>query len=134
MRPPRPPVLPADQQLPAEGGIIFTGAAGVIIAGVYGDNPRLLPLSLKNKFPAERPERGILPRGIEDDWLNAAAQGRKPCADFAYSARLTEFTMLGNIAKRVDGRILWDETAMRVTNNAAANHFVKLPRRAGWEL
>jgi predicted dehydrogenase len=133
-RPPRPPALPADQQLPAEGGIIFTGTAGTIIAGVYGDNPRLLPLALKNKFPAERPERGVLPGSIEGDWLEAAAKGRKPCADFAYSARLTEFTMLGNLAKRVDGSILWDEAAMRVTNNDAANRFVKSPRRTGWEL
>jgi predicted dehydrogenase len=134
-RPPRPEGLPDNQQLHREGGIIFTGTKGKIIAGVYGDNPRLLPVERQKEFPVKRPPAGVLPRGgIEGDWLDSIRAGRKACADFAYSARLTEFTMLGNIAKRVDGRILWDEAAMRVTNNEAANNYIKSPRRSGWEL
>jgi hypothetical protein len=134
-RPPRPPALPDNQALHREGGIIFTGTTGTIIAGVYGNDPRLLPVERQKEFPVKRPARGVLPiGGIEGDWLDAIREGRQACANFDYSARLTEFTMLGNVAKRVDGKILWDEAAMRVTNNDAANDFVKLPRRAGWEL
>ncbi|MDX9866879.1 MAG: Gfo/Idh/MocA family oxidoreductase [Kiritimatiellia bacterium] len=133
-RPPRPPELPDDQNLPAEGGVIFNGSQAKLVCGVYGDSPRILPESAMQSFT--RPPQ-TLPRptgGIEGDWLNAILEGRKACADFAYSARLTELTLLGNLAKRADSRIVWDETAMRVTSNDAANAFVRLPRRPGWEL
>ncbi|MDR1496835.1 MAG: Gfo/Idh/MocA family oxidoreductase [Puniceicoccales bacterium] len=133
-RPPRPVLLPDNQRLPGEGGIIFTGSKGVILAGVYADSPRLLPVERKKDFPEKRPEKGTLPSSIESDWLNAIRGGRKAAADFAYSARLTEFTMLGNLAKRADGKIVWDEQAMRVTNNDPLNSWVKRPRREGFEL
>jgi len=133
-RPPRPPELPDDQKLPAEGGVIFNGSRAKLICGVYGDSPRIIPEAAMAAF-ARPPQTMARPKGgIEGDWLNAIVEGRKACADFAYSARLTELTLLGNLAKRVDGRILWDEAAMRVTNNDEANRYVKLPRRDGWAL
>jgi len=133
-RPPRPTELPDDQKLPAEGGVIFNGSRAKLICGVYGDSPRIIPEAAMAAF-ARPPQTMARPKGgIEGDWLNAIVEGRKACADFAYSARLTELTLLGNLAKRVDGRILWDEAAMRVTNNDEANRYVKLPRRDGWAL
>ncbi|MCL1921668.1 MAG: Gfo/Idh/MocA family oxidoreductase [Kiritimatiellaeota bacterium] len=133
-RPPRPQGLPDDQKLPGEGGIIFHGTKGKIIAGVYGGSPYIIPEAARTA--AGRPPQTLeRPKGgIEGNWLNAIISGGKTCADFDYSARLTEFTMLGNVAKRVDGRIIWDEAAMRVTNNDAANAFIKCPRREGWDL
>ena len=135
-RPPRPQGLPDDQKLPGEGGIIFNGTKGKIIAGVYGASPTIIPEAARaaaGKPPQtlERPKGGI-----EGNWLNAILDGgkTKTCAAFDYSARLTEFTMLGNVAKRVDGRIVWDEAAMRVANNDAANQYIKCPRRGGWDL
>ena len=132
-RPPRPELLPDNQRLPSQGGFILHGTKGAIVAGVYADAPRLLPVELKNKFPETRPEAGVLPAGIEADWLDAIRAGRKAAADFEYSARLTEFTMLGNLAKRVDGKIVWDEAAMRVTNNEEANAYARYARREGFE-
>jgi predicted dehydrogenase len=133
-RPPRPPELPDDQKLPAEGGVIFSGSRAKLVCGVYGDSPRIIPETAMRAFA--RPPQ-TLPRpkgGIEGDWLSAIVEGHKACADFAYSARLTELTLLGNLAKRIDGRIVWDEAAMRVVNSDEANRFVRLPRRPGWEL
>jgi hypothetical protein len=72
--------------------------------------------------------------GIEGDWLNAIVEGRPACAGFDYSARLTEFTLLGNIAKRADTRLVWDEAAMKVTNIEKANDWIKCARRTGWEM
>jgi len=133
-RPPRPAELPDDQKLPAEGGVIFNGSKAKLICGVYGDSPRLIPESAMKAF--ERPPQTMArPKGgIEGDWLGAILEGRKACADFAYSARLTELTLLGNIAKRVDTRILWDDVAMRVTNCDEANRYIKASRREGWDL
>ena len=133
-RPPRPPELPDEQRLPAEGGVIFNGSRAKLVCGVYGDSPRIIPENAMKAF--ERPPQ-TLPRptgGIEGDWLSAILEGRKACADFAYSARLTELTLLGNMAKRIDGRIVWDDTAMRVSNRDDANRYVKGIRRNGWDL
>ena len=133
-RPPRPAELPDGQALPAEGGVIFNGSKAKLVCGVYGDSPRIIPENAMQAFA--RPPRTLArPKGgIEGDWLSAITEGRKACADFAYSARLTEFVLLGNLAKRVDGRIAWDDAAMRVTNNEEANRFVKGIRRNGWDL
>ena len=133
-RPPRPAELPDDQNLPREGGVIFNGSKAKLVCGVYGDSPRIIPEAAMKAF--ERPPQTLFrPKGgIEGDWLNAILEGRKACADFAYSARLTELTLLGNLAKRVDGRIVWDDAAMRATNNDEANRFIKGFRREGWEL
>ncbi len=133
-RPPRPQELPDDQKLPAEGGVLFNGSKAKLVCGVYGDSPRIIPEAAMKAF--ERPPQTIVrpTGGIEGDWLKAIMEGRKACADFAYSARLTELTLLGNIAKRVDSRIVWDDAAMRVTNNEEANRFIKGFRRDGWDL
>jgi predicted dehydrogenase len=133
-RPPRPVELPDDQKLPAEGGVIFNGSAAKLVCGVYGDSPRIIPEAAMKAFARPAQTMARPKGGIEVDWLNAILEGRKACADFAYSARLTELTLLGNIAKRVDGRIAWDDAAMRMTNNEAANGYVKGFRREGWEL
>ncbi len=133
-RAPRPVELPDDRSLPAEGGIILNGSEGKIIAGVYGDSPRIVPEARMQSFI--RPEQ-TLPRprgGIEGDWLEAITEGRQACAGFDYSARLTEFTLLGNIAKRADTRLVWDEAAIRFTNVGTANNWIKCFRRPGWEL
>ena len=133
-RPPRPAELPDDQKLPAEGGVIFNGSDAKLVCGVYGDSPRIIPETAMKAF--KRPPQ-TMPRpvgGIEGDWLNAILEGRKACADFAYSARLTQLTLLGNLAKRVDGRIRWDDSATRVTNSEEANSYLKGFRRPGWEL
>jgi len=133
-RPPRPAELPDDQKLPSEGGVIFNGSKAKLVCGVYGDSPRLIPEAAMKTF--ERPPQTMSrPKGgIEGDWLNAIIEGRPACADFSYSARLTELTLLGNVAKRVDGRIVWDDDAMRVANNDDANRYIRLPRRDGWAL
>jgi hypothetical protein len=84
----------------------------------------------------KRPEQTLVrPKGgIEGYWLSAIVEGRQACADFAYSARLTEFALLGNIAKRADTRLVWDEAAMKVTNVDVANQWIQCARRTGWEM
>jgi len=42
----------------------------------------------------------------EMEWVSACKQGRAADADFSYSGPLTEICLLGNIAKRVDSRIV----------------------------
>lgn len=133
-RPPRPYELPDDQRLPAEGGVLFKGSEGKIVCGVYGESPRLLPEAAMQAFRRPAPSLKRPKGNIEANWLQAIIDGNDGCANFAYSARLTELTILGNIAKRADTRIFWDEAHARVTNITAANDWITLPRRPGWEL
>ena len=133
-RPPRPDTLGEEMEWPPEGGVLFHGTKGAIMAGVYGDTPRLLPLSLGRDYP--RPPK-TLPRvngTHEMDWVRACKSGLPAGSDFAYSGPLTETCLLGNVAKRVDARIDWDALNLKVTNFPEANRYVRTEYRAGWTL
>ena len=55
-------------------------------------------------------------------------------ADFDYGSRLTEFTLLGNLAQHagVGKKVEWDGPNMKVTNIPELNQWVKRPSREGW--
>ena len=133
-RPPRPDAMPDASPWPAEGGALLKGTRGMILCGVYGNDPVLLPESLRR-------EAGLPPKTLprvagshEQDWVRACKGGPPAGADFAYSGPLTEACLLGNVAKRVDGRIVWDAEQCRVTNRPEANAFVRREARPGWSL
>ncbi|MCX7012967.1 MAG: Gfo/Idh/MocA family oxidoreductase [Candidatus Sumerlaeota bacterium] len=134
-RPPRPEELEDGRQLGgSEGGALFKGSKGMIMCGVYGDSPRIIPESRMQE--AELPERA-LPRvkgGHEQDWVQACKTGTRAGADFAYSAPLTEICQLGNVAIKMDARIEWDAENMRVTNLPEANEHIRRDYREGWSL
>ncbi len=133
-RPPRPDELADEFEWPREGGALFKGAKGMLICGVYGENPRLLPESLWKSYP--RPAK-TLPRvktSHEMDWVRACKTGDPAGSNFEISGPLTETCLLGNIAKRVDARIEWDPVNLKVTNLPEANRYVRTTYRQGWSL
>jgi predicted dehydrogenase len=134
LRAPRPEELEEGRTMPAEGGSIFKGTKGKIMAGIYGDAPRIIPEKLMKEVA--RPPKTI-PRvegSHEKDWARACKAGTKAGASFEYSGPLTEICLLGNVAKRLDGRIYWDAANMTVTNNPAAETLIRRPYRDGWSL
>jgi len=117
-----------------EGGSLFKGTKGKLVAGVYGEDPRLIP---ESRMKAYRTPEKTIPRiegTHEQDWVRACKSGQKAGADFEYSGLLTEICLLGNIARRVDGRIEWDGENMNVTNLPEANKYVRTEYRKGWTL
>jgi predicted dehydrogenase len=133
-RAPRPEDLEDGRQVPGEGGIFIKGSQGTIMAGVCGEIARIIPE--KRMREVKLPPKS-LPRvkgGHEQDWVRAAKTGTHAGADFAYSGLLTEICLLGNIDKRVNGKIVWDGANMWVTNNDEANQFVRTPYRQGRSL
>jgi predicted dehydrogenase len=133
-RPPRPEDLEQDRKLPDEGGALIKGSKGTIMFGVYGNSPRIIPESKMKEV--KLPEK-TLPRvngSHEQDWVRACKSGQPAGADFAYSGPLTETCLLGNAAKRIDGRIEWDAANLRVTNSPEANRLVRTEYRKGWSL
>lgn len=133
-RPPRPEELETGREMPKEGGIVFKGSKGKIMAGVYGESPRLIPESRMQDY--KRPPKTI-PRvngNHENDWVQAIKNGKQAGANFEYAGPLTELTILGRIAIQADTRIEWDAANMKITNVPDANKFVSREYRQGWTL
>ena len=77
------------------------------------------------------------PGSIAGDFLRACREGKNDtAAGFDYSSRLTEFTLLGNLAQHAgEGKIvLWDGPQMKVTNLAELNAWINRPYREGWQV
>ena len=99
----------------------------------YGAEYVLLPRKKFENFKA--PER-FIPRSPNHfkEWV-AACHGEAPAmSNYNYSSRLTETMILGNLALRAGGRIEWDAKNQVVTNNPAANKFVRREYRAGYSI
>lgn len=134
-RPPRPDELGDDWAWPPEGGLIFKGSKGLLMCGVYGDRPRLLPSELHRDYKRPAPSLSRVERDSHElDWVHACKTGQLAGSHFGYSGPLTEMCLLGNLAKRVDDRIEWDGPNLKVTNLPEANKFVRPPYREGWSL
>ncbi len=138
-RPPRPAwpigqVWRGDVQYEAAknpNGSVFIGDKGMITTGTYGENTRLVPMEkMKDyRFPPQFLTRSP---GHYRDWIRACKGGAPACSDFSVAAPFVEWMLLGVIALRVEGKIEYDPTKMRITNNAEANKFLKPTFRKGW--
>jgi len=134
--PPRPPEVPADEKIgDGNNGSMFIGDKGIICAGEYGGNPRLLPASKMKEYemPAEIIPR-IPRRDHHRDWIQACKGGEPACSNFDYAGPFTEIVLLGNLAGRVGEKLYWDAANMKVTNVDEANQWVKREYRQGWSL
>jgi predicted dehydrogenase len=139
-------LLPDEVMASVDGGMIFEGTKGKLMAGKFGANATLLPTSLmkdrtmsKSKFPLV--DGGS--EGHQMQWVKACkiGYGAYTSSDFAIAGPLTETVLMGNLAVRsyqysetgTDGKpvypgrkkLLWDGEKMEVTNFAPANQFVK---------
>lgn len=133
IKPPRPEELEPEDEWPVDG-VLYVGDRGKIMHKSHGGMPTLLPLSRMNDF---QPPAKTLPRikgSHEQNWIDACKGGAPACSHFDYSGPLTEVVLLGNLAIRTEGFLLWDGPNMRVTNNEEANQFVKRQYREGWAL
>jgi hypothetical protein len=139
LMPPRPPGLePGRRMGDLDGGILLIGDEGSIVAGCYGQSPRIVPEAKMRKY--KRPKR-TLPRipegadGHEQDWIRACKTGKPASSSFEYSGPLTETVLMGNLAVRYPNReLFWNGAAMEVTNDKDANAYVRREYREGWKL
>ncbi|HEY1190190.1 MAG TPA: Gfo/Idh/MocA family oxidoreductase [Gemmata sp.] len=114
----------------SDQGSIYIGAEGVMYSPYIG-NPVLLPADKFKDY--KRPEvKG------DDHYLQfvEAVRGNgTTSAPFSYAGPLTEMVLLGCLATRFPKTDLkWDTKALKVTNVAAANAFVRKTYRKGWEV
>jgi predicted dehydrogenase len=131
--PPKPEEL-GEEKLNATGGALLIGSKGKLIYDTYGLNSRLLPKSLHDSAgpPAQKLPR--IATSHENNWADAAKGKGEASTPFDYAAKLTEVMLLGIVALRAGGKIHYDAANMRITNNAAANEFLRREPRRGWSL
>ncbi|NCF87151.1 MAG: Gfo/Idh/MocA family oxidoreductase [Verrucomicrobiaceae bacterium] len=130
LKPPRPAELEPDEELLVDG-CLYIGDKGKMMHKSHGGKPVLIPLSRMEDF--KRPPKTI-PRldGHEQNWIDACKGGEPACSNFEYAGPMTEVVLLGNLAIRTSGPLLWDGPNMRVTNNKSANKFIRRAYRKGW--
>ena len=134
IRVPRPEELEDRRSVPKDGGVLFKGSKGTIMCGIYGDSPRIIPETkmIAYKRPAKTMRR--IEGSHHMEWVNAIKEGRKANAGFEYSGPLTEFVLLGNIAKRTQSKLYYDTENMKFTNNSNADKYLSRTYRQGWKL
>lgn len=154
IKPKRPDELLPDEPLAEwDGGMIFEGTKGKLMAGLFGRNPTLLP--------TKKMKEGLLPKvkiravdggseGHQKQWVQACKKGygAYTSSPFEQAGPLTETVLMGNLAvlsynyseKDAKGetvypgrkKLLWDGENMKITNFEPANTFVKRKYRTGW--
>jgi predicted dehydrogenase len=147
IQPKRPlELLPDEPMGEIDGGIIFEGSKGKMMAGLFGRNPTLLPTRNMTTTTLPAPEKPLVPGswdGHQNQWTAACKKGwgGATSSPFSMAGPLTETVLMGNLATRshmlrVPGKnggytypgrkqLLWDGKNMRITNFDAANQFVK---------
>jgi predicted dehydrogenase len=118
-----------DQKVPRQGSL-FIGPKGAM----------LLPhVALPTLYPADSfadvkwPELPAVNHW--HSFIDAVRGQGTTSAHFGYAGPLTEWVLLGGVATRFPNQELqWNPMALRVTNVAAANAFVRRSYRKGWEV
>lgn len=124
--PPQPGMLTGN-------GAVFVGTKGLMATVARGEGVHLLPESRWKDYVLP-PQLLTRSPGHMLDWIRAAKGGDASCSDFSVSGPFAEWMLLGVIAFRVPGKLLWDSKNLRFTNSAEANRYVKPDFRKGWEL
>lgn len=116
---------------PTQGSLMI-GEKGALML-IHGSGPQLFPREQFRKL--QRPK--LTPQNHYHQFIDAilGKNGGKTQSPFPYAARATEMVLMGTIALRFPGQNLkWDAAAMRFTNVADANQFVRRTYRKGWEV
>jgi hypothetical protein len=115
-------------------GCLIVGTEGKIYASGHNATYVMLPEEKFKDLQKNRPEKVERSRGHSEDWLLACGGGKAPWANFDYSAPLTEFNMLGNVATQFEGVLEYDPLAGRILNHAEADRALGAEYRQGWTL
>ncbi len=131
----RPPkdvldLITTDGKKVPDQGSIFLGTEGIMVLP-HIEIPRLIGEKFKDTAFAKIPGDNHWHQFIE-----AVLGNRKNGdANFDYAGPLTEAVLLGSVASRFPNQQLdWDGSALKFTNVAKANDFVKRAYRKGWEI
>jgi len=148
-------LLPGESFGNSDGGVLFIGSKGKLMADCYGAKPRLLPLKANESLNIPETIARVPDENHYLQWVNACIDGYGKgvtSSPFEYAAPFTESILIGNLALRswmlrdnptakrtvdkYNGRkkLFYDAPNMKITNYEPANQFVKREYREGWSL
>jgi predicted dehydrogenase len=113
-------------------GSIFIGDKGMVTTGCYGERTRLVPAAKMADYKLPSPVLTRSP-GHYRDWIRAAKGGEPSCSNFSIAGPFVQWMLLGVIAMKFEGKLMWDAEKMRFTNNNEANEYLKPKFRKGWK-
>jgi predicted dehydrogenase len=134
MKPPTPNEV---EKLRPEG-LMFVGDKGKILADFRGESPQIIPAEkMRDLARSSAPprEQGKSYRHALDQWVAACKGGPPTYGDFLQGRPISDAFNLAAVSLRLGGRkIIFDSTAMQITNYPEANKFLRREYRPGWEL
>ena len=133
--PPRPPEVADDLQWPPDNqGQLWIGTDGKLLAGTYGDDPRLLDPAKQADVAAHPPApRYARSAGVYAEWIAACkGQGQANSSFAEYAGPLTEMVLLGNLAVRTGKVLEIAQQTGQITNVKVPEEYVRPTYRAGW--
>ncbi|HEX3148747.1 MAG TPA: Gfo/Idh/MocA family oxidoreductase [Gemmataceae bacterium] len=133
-------VMPDGGKLSDSGSIIVGDKAILFSPNDYGAQFKILAgmeeLAKGDRTPKHLPINGKGDDGMKAEWAHAIREAKPELAysNFDIAGMLTEAMLLGNVAIRAGKKLEFDAAKCMVTNDKAANAFVKTEYRKGWEL
>jgi hypothetical protein len=120
-----------------DGGQLWIGSNGQqLVAGMYGQNPRLLD-ERRNEEIKAAPPAVKYPRlkSVYQEWIDACKAGTQPGSSFAtHSGPLTVMVLLGNLAVRTGKAIEVNPETGDVRTPGVPGEYVTAVYRKGWSL
>jgi hypothetical protein len=108
----------------------------MMLAGVYGDKPRLLDRAAHREIMASPPDEKY-PRspGVYEEWIQAIKGDAPTNSSFdKFSGPLSEMVLLGNLAVRTGGPVEIDPATGECVTPGVPEEYIKPPYREGWTL
>ena len=117
-------------------GQMWVGDDGKLVAGIYGENPRVLDEARQAELTAHPPEQKY-PRteGVYAEWLGACKGGAPAGSNFVdHAGPLTEMVLLGNLAVRTGQVLDINGQTGEIANATVPAEYLRPEYRAGWSV
>ncbi|MBI4976127.1 MAG: Gfo/Idh/MocA family oxidoreductase [Spirochaetes bacterium] len=131
--PPRPKDIEPERKIDEMGGSFLLGSKATLMSDTYGSSVRIVPETKMQELAPSLSKLAKKPTGHMQNFINAC-KGIEPAhSTFEYAGQLTEMVLLGAIAQRVGGEIVYDTDKREITNNEQANKLIAgYKPRDGW--
>ena len=123
-------------EIPGSGMIMVGDKQNIITGGRPNNAQLMMPKEEWESWVANEMPEASIPRieeGPQKEFLDAVkGKGPLPGSNFNYAADLTEMSLLGVLAQRLNTRIEYDAANMKITNHDNMERYIKEPVRDGW--